>query len=96
MTTNHANTGGTKELPPLFGAIVNAIAFLSLDFGLAFPSTGCLVPRFEDQLRIETFGFIAVLAVLVLAYFYSRGRNHGDAWIQLRRFVDVSAWDYPC
>ena len=90
VTTNHANMGGSRALPPLFGAIVNAIVFLSLDFGIAFPSSGCLVPRFEDQMRIETFTFIAVLALLVLAYFYSKRRNHSDAWIQLRRFVDVS------
>ena len=82
--------GSTKALPPFFGAMINAIAFLSLDFGLAFPSTGCLVPRFEDQMRIETLSFIALLALLVLAYFYSKARGHDDAWIQLRRFVDVS------
>ena len=90
LTTNHANTGGARGLPPVFGALVRAIAFLSLDIGLALPGSGCLVGRFEDQLMIETVGFIAILVLLVLAYFYSRAKNQDDAWIQLRRCVDVS------
>ena len=90
LTTNHANTGGARGLPPVFGVIVSAIAFLSLDIGLALPGSGCLVGRFETQLMIETIGFIATLALLVLAYFYSKAKNHDNAWIQLRRCVDVS------
>ena len=90
LTTNHANLDSTRALPPFFGAVVNAIVFLSLDLGVAFPSSGCLVPRFGDQMRIETSTFIAILALLVLAYLYSKWSNHRDAWIQLRRFVDVS------
>ena len=91
MTTNHANTGGARGLPPVFGIIVSAISFLSLDIGLVLPGSGCLVSRFEDQLMIETIGFVTILALFVLAYFYSKAKNHDDAWIQLRRGVDVSA-----
>ena len=90
LTTNHANTGGARGLPPVFGTLVSAIAFLSLDIGLALPGSGCLVGRFEDQLMIETAGFITILVVLVFAYLYSKAQNHDDAWIQLRRAVDVS------
>ena len=90
LTTNHANTGGAKGLPPVFNTLVSAIAFLSLDIGLALPGSGCLVSRFEDQLMIETAGFITILVVLVFAHLYSKAQNHDDAWIQLRRVVDVS------
>ena len=76
--------------------IVSAIAFFSLDIGLALPGSGCLVSRFKDQLMIETIGFITILALLVLAYFYSKAKNHDDAWIQLRRCVDVSRVDRDC
>ena len=92
MTTNHANTRGAKKLPPVFGTIVDVFAFLSLDLGLAFPSSGCLVARFEDQLVIETLGFITVLACFALAYFNAKARQYDDANIHLRRSVDVS-WD---
>ena len=46
--------------------------------------------RFVNQLIVETVGFVSILVFLIFAYFYSKAKNHDDAWIQLRRVVDVS------
>ena len=87
MAANHANTKGAKALPPVFGALVDAIAWASLDLGVAFPSVGCLVPGFEASLMIETLGFVAVSALFVLAWAISNAKGDEDAWIHLWRLV---------
>ena len=87
MAANHANTKGAKALPPVFGALVDAIAWASLDLGVAFPSMGCLVPGFEASLMIETLGFVAVSGLFVIAWAVFKAKGDEDAWIHLWRLV---------
>ena len=65
---NHKYTDGARELPPVFGAVVDAISFFSFDLGIMVPGSGCLFPRFQDTLIAQTVAYIAVGLLFLASY----------------------------
>ena len=49
-----------------------------LDFGLAMPGAGCLVPRFEGTLIFETLSFMGVGSLFILAWAFAKAMGHQD------------------
>ena len=92
LSANHQNVVDAKDLPYIFGILMGSLQWVSLDLSMIIPGSGCVVPRFEGTLLIQTLGFVGAITLFLAAWGVAKSRGRGDrdqkTWIILRRLVD--------